>query len=58
MDWCRVKRPEGKIALQPHKRDKPEYFCDLPPDRTVVISATTDPAVAGAALRQALDRCE
>jgi hypothetical protein len=57
-DWCRVERSEGRISLQPHKRDKPEYFDDLPPDRTVVISATTDAAVAGAALRQALDRCE
>jgi hypothetical protein len=58
MDWCRVERSEGKISLQPHKRDKPEYFRDLPPERTVVIPATNDAAAAGAALRQALDRCE
>ncbi len=58
MDWCRAKRSEGKISIQPHKRDKPEYWRDLPPDRTVVISATTDVAAAGAALRLALDRCE
>jgi hypothetical protein len=58
MDWCRAKRSEGKVSIQPHKRDKPEYFRDLPPDRTVVIPVTTDAAVAGAALRQALDRCE
>ncbi len=58
MDWCRVKRSEGKISIQPHKRDKPEYWRDLPPDRAVVIAATTDAAAAGAALRLALDRCE
>ncbi|MBV8474038.1 MAG: CdiI family contact-dependent growth inhibition immunity protein [Hyphomicrobiales bacterium] len=57
-DWCRVTRSGGNISIQPHKRDKPGYFDDLPPDRTVVISATSDAAVAGAALRQALDRCE
>jgi len=57
-DWCRVERSEGKISLRPHQRDKPEQFCDLPPERTVVIAATTDAAAAGAALRLALDRCE
>ena len=58
--WIGVesKRSEGKISLQPHKRDKPEYFRDLPPDRTVVIPAMTDAVAAGAALRLALDRCE
>ena len=58
MDWCRVKRSEGRISLQPHKRDKPEYFRDLPPERTVVIPATADATATGGALRQALDRCE
>jgi hypothetical protein len=58
MDWCRVTRSEGRISIQPHKRDKPEYFRSLPPDRTVVIPTTTDALGAGAALRQALDRCE
>jgi hypothetical protein len=58
MNWCRAERSEGKISIKPHKRDKPEYWDDLPPEMTVVISATTDPAVAGAALRLALDRCE
>jgi hypothetical protein len=58
MDWCRAKRSEGKISVQPHKRDKPEYWRDLPPDSNVVIPATTDAAAAGAALRLALDRCE
>jgi hypothetical protein len=45
MDWCRVKRSEGKISIQPHKRDKPEYFHD-------------EAGTLGAALRLALDRCE
>ena len=58
VDWCRVKRTEGKISIAPHKRDKPEYFIDLPPDRTVIIPETSDAATAGAALRLALDRCE
>jgi hypothetical protein len=58
MNWCRAKRSEGTISIQPHKRDKPEYWNDLPPEMTVVIPATTDAAVAGAALRLALDRCE
>ena len=58
--WIGVEteRSEGRISLQPHKRDKPELFRDLPPDRTVVVAATTDAAAAGAALRLALDRCE
>jgi hypothetical protein len=58
MDWCRAERSEGKISIQPHKRDKPEYWQDLPPDSTVAIPVTTDAAAAGAAMRRALDRCE
>jgi len=58
LDWCRTERSEGRISIQPHKRDKPELFRDLPPDRTVVIAATTEAVAAGAALRLALDRCE
>jgi hypothetical protein len=58
MDWSRAERSEGKISIQPHKRDKAEYFRNLSPDRTVVIPETRDPATAGAALRLALDRCE
>ena len=58
MNWCRTKRSEGEISIRPHKRDKPEYWSDLPDDRTVVIPVTTDAAVAGAALTLALDRCE
>ena len=57
-NWCRVERSEGKISLQPHESNKPEYFSDLPPETTVVIAATTDAAAVGAALRLALDRCE
>lgn len=58
LDWCRAKRSEGNISIRPHKRDKPEYFSDLPPERDVVIPETQDAAAAGAALRLALDRCE
>ncbi|ARN79849.1 contact-dependent growth inhibition system immunity protein [Methylocystis bryophila] len=58
MEWCRAKRSEGRTSIYPHKRDKPEYWTDLPPDRTVVIPETADAAMAGAALRLALDRCE
>jgi hypothetical protein len=58
MDWSRAQRSEGKISIQPHKRDKPEHFRNLPPDKTVVNPETRDPATAGAALRLALDRCE
>jgi hypothetical protein len=58
MDWCRTERSEGKISIQPHKRDKPEYFTNLPAERTVVIPETRDAVTAGAALRLALDRCE
>lgn len=58
MNWCKAKRSEGSISIQPHKRDdKPEHWIWLPPSENVVIPATTDPVVAGAALREALDRC-
>jgi len=58
MDWCRAERSEGTISIKPHKRDsQPEYFTYLPADKNVVIPATTDPIVAGAALRLAFDRC-
>jgi hypothetical protein len=58
MDWCRVRRSEGTISLQPHKRDKPEHFRSLPPEKTVAIPATDDSVAVGAALRLALDHCE
>lgn len=58
MDWCRAERSEGTISIKPHKRDsQPEYFTYFPADKNVVIPATTDPIVAGAALRLAFDRC-
>ena len=58
MNWCRAERSEGEISFRPHKRDKPEYWLDLPADRDVVIPATQDAAAVGAALKLALDRCE
>ena len=58
MDWCRAERSEGKISIRPHKRDKPQYWKTLPPDKIVVIPATTDAAALGAALTLALSRCE
>lgn len=59
MSWCRAKRCEGKITIQPHhRREKPEEWDRLSPEQNVVISETRDAAVVGAALRLALDRCE
>ncbi len=58
MDWCWVERAAGNISFKPHKRTKPEYFRDLPPDKTVVIQATDKATIIGAALRLALNRCE
>lgn len=59
MNWCRVKRCEGKVTIQPHhRRDKPGEWRWLPPEQHIVISETRDVAVVGAALRLALDRCE
>jgi CDI immunity protein len=58
LDWCYARMPEGKISIEPHRRDRLGSWRSLPPDRTVVIPATTDPVAAGAALRLALDRCE
>jgi hypothetical protein len=58
MDWCEATRSEGTILIQPHKRDTPEHFRDLPPEMTVAIQATDDSVAVGAALRLALDRCE
>jgi len=57
MDWCRIRRSEGKISIQPHDRVKPEQWEWLPADRNVVIPATTDAKAVGAALRLALSRC-
>jgi GMP synthase C terminal domain/CDI immunity protein len=57
LDWCLAQVSDGKISIQPHLRYKPDYWKSLPPDRTVVIPATDDVSMAGAALRLALDRC-
>lgn len=58
MDWCEVTRSEGTISIRPHKRDRPEYWRSLPPERNVVIPATTDASLAGAALKLGFERCE
>jgi hypothetical protein len=52
MDWCRAERSEGKISIEPHdRRPKPEEWKWLPPESKVVIPATTDATIAGAAVR-------
>jgi hypothetical protein len=58
MNWCRTERSEGKVSIQPHKRDEPGYWENLPPEETVIIAATNDPNAVGAALNTALDRCK
>jgi hypothetical protein len=58
MDWCLAKLSEGKISIQPHQRDKPGSWRNLPGDRTVVIRETRDVKAVGAALRLALERCQ
>ena len=58
MEWCRVTRREGKISITPHRRDKPEYWRNLPAEKTVIITATRDEIKVGAALSLALSRCE
>jgi len=58
MDWCLAKASGQTITIQPHRRNKPGSWRSLPADRTVEISATTNEAALGAALRLALERCE
>jgi hypothetical protein len=58
MDWCGARMSETTISIEPHKRDEPGSWRSLSRDKRVVIPVTTDPVVAGAALREALDRCE
>jgi hypothetical protein len=58
MDWCRAERSEGKISIQPRRRDKPDDFRVLAGDKTVILQGTRDAATAGPALRLALDRFE
>lgn len=59
MRYCITARTGGKISIKPHRRDeKPGYITDVPEDRTVIIPVTTDPVVAGTALKLALSHCE
>ena len=58
LDWCLAKIFDGNISIQPYRRHRPNYWKNLPSDRTVVIPATDDPAAVGAALRLALNRGE
>lgn len=59
MNWCRAERSGGTISIEPHNRDnKPGHWKWLTPDKTVVIPATPNATIVGAALRLALDRCE
>jgi hypothetical protein len=55
MDWCQVKRRDGKIFIELFMRDKPGTWKGLPSEPDIVIPATDDALVAGAALRRALD---
>jgi hypothetical protein len=58
LKWCLVTRSEGKISIQPHQRDKPQYFRDMPEDQTVIIATVADITALSAALKLALDRCK
>jgi hypothetical protein len=59
MRYCLATRTEGKISIQPHAGDpEPRYWVDLPESATVIIPATSDPALLGAALTLALRRCQ
>lgn len=59
MGWCRVKRSEGKISIQPHqRREKPGEWRWLPPEQSIVIPETRDAAAVGSAARLAFDRCD
>ena len=58
VDWCMVKIRDGNMIMEPHRRDKPASWRLLPPEKTVVIPYTRDVVVVGAALREALNRCE
>ena len=57
MGWCRVRRSEGKIRIRPAPPDGVGKWGALPEDMNVVIPATDDPVVVGAALRLAIERC-
>jgi hypothetical protein len=54
-----AERSEGKISIKPYKRDpKPGLWWNLPVEKRVVIPATDDPGIVGAAVRLALSHCE
>jgi CDI immunity protein len=57
LDWCRGETFDGKIEIEPHRRGSPGWR-SLPPEKTVIIPATDDAEVVGAAVRLALSRCE
>jgi len=58
MHYCLAEWREGWILIKPHKRDpKPRLWWDLPEEKTVVIPATNDPAIVGAAVSLALSHC-
>jgi hypothetical protein len=58
MVYCRAERREGWILIKPYKRDKPGLWRDLPEDKTVLIPATDDAGIVGAAVKLALSHCE
>jgi hypothetical protein len=59
MRYCLAECREGWLIITPHKRDKkPEFWWDLPEDKTVLIPATDDPGIVGAAVKLALSHCE
>lgn len=57
MAFILITRQKGRLAFQPHRWAKPEYWYDLEEDQDVVIAETKSAEAVGAALRQALDRC-
>jgi hypothetical protein len=59
MLYCLAERREGWILITPYKRDrKPGLWSDLPDEKTVLIPATLDPGIVGAAVSLALSHCE
>jgi hypothetical protein len=57
LDWCAGQMFDGKIKIQPHRRNPPVWK-SLPAEQTVFIAATDNAEAVGAALRLALSRCE
>jgi hypothetical protein len=59
MRYCLAQRSEGKISIRPYEHDaEPRYWRNLPEQETVVIPATKNLAILGAALTLALSRCK